>query len=108
MSNKINSLEKLLLEKERLKKSCTEKEVVIGQKLDYIQDNLGIIAFETILPVNSSEKSTIRNIMEGLHGLIKIVAPGISKKFERAGQLVNLFELVVASIVTRFFNNKSE
>lgn len=108
MSIKINNLEQLLVEKDRLKKLCTEKELVIGKKLDYIQDNLGIIAFETILPVNTAEKSAISNILEGLHGVIKIFAPGISEKFARAGQWVKIIELVAASIITRFFNHKSE
>jgi hypothetical protein len=108
MSNKINNLEALLVEKERLKQRCKEKEEVIGKKLDYIQDNLGIIAIETILPINNAEKSSISHVFDGLHGILQTFIPGFSEKFAQSEKWIRIIELVAASIFTRFFNKKSE
>lgn len=107
MSNKINNLEALLIEKEKLKQRCKEKELVIGQKLDYIQDNLGIIALETILPINKSEKNTISHIFDGLHGILQTFVPNFGEKFAQSEKWIRIIELVAASIFTRFFKNKS-
>ena len=108
MSNKINNIESLLVEKERLKQLCKEKELVIGKKLDYIQDNLGIIALETILPINTAEKNSIRPIFDGIHGILQTFIPGFSEKFAQSEKWIRIVELVAASIFTRFFKNKSE
>lgn len=75
---------KLFSFKERLKQLCKEKELVIGKKLDYIQDNLGIIALETILPINTAEKNSIRPIFDGIHGILQTFIPGFSEKFAQS------------------------
>ncbi len=108
MSNKINNLETLLVEKEKLRQRCKEKEQVIGKKLDYIQDNLGIIALETILPINNAEKSSISHVFDSLHGILQTFMPGFSEKFAQSEKWIRIIELVAASIFTRFFNKKSE
>jgi hypothetical protein len=108
MSNKINNLEALLIEKERLKQLCKEKEQVIGKKLDYIQDNLGIIALETILPINKAEKNSINHIFDGLHSILQTFVPSFADKFAQSEKWIRIIELVAASIFTRFFKNKSE
>jgi hypothetical protein len=103
MSNKINNLEALISEKERLKILCKEKEQVIGKKLDYIQDNLGIIALETLLPINSAEKNSISGVFTGIHSLLKNFIPGFSEKFAQSEKIINMVELIVSAIITRFF-----
>jgi hypothetical protein len=108
MSNKINNIETLLAEKAKLKKLCKEKEIVIGEKLDYIQDNLGIIALETILPINNKEKNSINQIFEGLYGILQTFLPGLAEKINTSGKWVKIIELVAGSIFTRFFNRKSD
>lgn len=108
MSNKIKDLESLHAEKNRLKALCKEKEQVIGKKLDYIQDNLGIIALETILPINNAEKNTISNVFDGLNGILQTFIPSFAQKFAQSEKWIKIIELIVASIFTRFFNKKSE
>ena len=108
MSNKINNLEALLVEKEKLKQRCKEKELIIGKKLDYIQDNLGIIALETILPMNKSEKNTVNHVFDGLHGILQTFIPSFAEKFAQSEKWIRIVEMIVASIFTRFFNKKSE
>jgi hypothetical protein len=108
MNNKINNLEALLKEKASLKQRCKEKEQAIGQKLNYIQDNLGIIAFETILPINNAERSSIGHIFDGFHGILQTFIPSFSEKFSQSEKWIRIIELAVASIFTRFFNKKSE
>jgi hypothetical protein len=108
MSSKIKNLELLLLEKEKLKQQCKDKELLIGKKLDYIQDNLGIIALETILPINNKEKNTINQVFDGLHGILQTFIPSFSEKFEQSEKWIRIVELVAASIFTRFFNKKSQ
>jgi hypothetical protein len=104
MNNKINNLEALLKEKASLKQRCKEKESAIGQKLNYIQDNLGIIALETILPINNAERSSIGHIFDGLHGILQTFIPSFSEKFSQSEKWIRIIELVVAYIFNRFFN----
>jgi len=108
MNNKIYNLETLLAEKQRLKLSCKEKEEVIGKKLDYIKDNLGIIALETILPINNKEKSSINDVFDGIHSILLTFVPGFAERFERSEKLIHIVELVAGTIFTRFFKKKSE
>lgn len=108
MKNKINNLETLLVEKARLKQLCKDKEIVIGKKLDFIQDNLGIIALETILPINSAEKTSISQVFDGLHGILQTFIPGFAEKFTQSEKWIKIVELIAASIFTRFFKKKSE
>jgi len=108
MSNKIRNIEELQAEKNRLRQLCKDKEQVIGKKLDYIQDNLGIIALETILPINNAEKNSISNIFDGLHGILQTFLPGFAQKFAQSEKWIKIIELIAASIFTRFFNKKSE
>ncbi len=108
MKNKINNIEALLKEKERLQQRCKEKEQAIGQKLNYIQDNLGIIALETILPINNAERNSIGHIFDGLHGILQTFIPSFSEKFAQYEKWIRIIEWAVASIFTRFFNKKSE
>jgi hypothetical protein len=108
MSNKIRNIEELQAEKNRLRQLCKDKEQVIGKKLDYIQDNLGIIALETILPINNAEKNSISNIFDGLHGILQTFLPGFAQKFAQSEKWIKIIELIAASIFTRFFNTKSE
>jgi len=108
MSNKINNLQTLLAEKDRLKLLCKEKEIVLGKKLDYIQDNLGIIALETILPINNIEKTAISGVFDRINNLLKNFIPGFSEKFAQSEKWIRIIELIAASIFTRFFKKKSE
>jgi hypothetical protein len=108
MSSKIKNIEELQAEKNRLKQLCKEKELIIGKKLDYIQDNLGIIALETVLPINNAEKKSISHIFDSLHGVLQTFLPGFAQKFAQSEKWIKIIELIAASIVTRFFNTKSE
>lgn len=106
-NKKINNLEELLAEQLRLKQLCREKESEIGNKLDYIQDNLGIIALETFLPSNPSEKNTINQVFDGIFNLIQTFVPGLAEKFNNSEKWIKIIEIVAASIFSRFFSKKS-
>jgi hypothetical protein len=108
MSSKIKNMEELLAEKERLKGLCKEKEAAIGKQLDYIQNNIGMIALESILPVNQSQKGTASFIVDGLQTLLSLFAPGLSEKFNKSEKLSKIVELLAGTLLTRFFNKKSE
>jgi hypothetical protein len=107
MSNKIKNIEALLAEKAKLKELCKAKEEILGEKLDYIQDNLGIIALETILPINNAEKNSIHNLFDGLHSILQTFVPSLADKINGSGKWIKIIELVAASIFTRFFNSKT-
>jgi hypothetical protein len=108
MSPKMKNMEQLLAEKERLKICCREKEAVIGKQLDYIQNNIGMIALESILPIHKSQKGTAGFIIDGLQTILSIVAPGLSEKFNQSGKFSKILEMLTAALLTRFFNKKSE
>lgn len=107
MTKKIKNIETLIAEKERLKLLCKAQEQLIEKKLNYMQDNLGIIALETILPINNASKQSISNVFEGIQGILQTFVPGFSEKFEHSGKWFKIIELIAATIFTRFFNQKS-
>lgn len=108
MSQKISDIDALLLEKKKLQERCKEKEQLIGKKLDYIQDNLGLLAIQTILPVKKTEKSSIGYLFDGLHGILQSFLPDIAAKFSKSEKWIKLLEIIASSIVQGFFNKKSE
>lgn len=108
MNQKIRNLDELLAEKAKLKSLCKEKELLIGKKLDYIHDNLGIIALETILPVKNSSKNTFSNVFDGVINLVGILIPSLAEKLNKSDKIIKIIELVASSLFTSFFNKKSE
>jgi hypothetical protein len=108
MNNKIKSIEALQLEKERLKKLCKEKEDVIGKKLNYIQDNIGLIALESILPVNIHQKDSINHIFDGLHSIFQLLVPGLAEKFSKSEKWIKIIEMIALSLFSKFYNKKTE
>jgi hypothetical protein len=105
---KIVDIETLQQEKQRIKVLCKEKEIVLNKKLDYIQDNLGILALETILPINRKDKHQVNLKLDWVHGLINTFLPSIASKFDGSSKWVKIVEMAIAAIVMRFFgsNNK--
>jgi hypothetical protein len=104
---KMNTLDELLAEKAKLQVLCKEKEKEIGNKLDYIQDNLGIIALETFLPSNQTDKNTVSQVLDGLISLIQTFIPSLGEKFNQSEKWIKIIEIVASSIFSRFFNKKS-
>lgn len=106
MNQKIRNIDELLAEKAKLKLLCKEKELIIGKKLDYINNNLGIIALETLLPVNKSSENTFSHIFDGMLSIVRILIPSLAEKLNKSDKIFKIIEIVASSIFASFFNKK--
>lgn len=104
--NNIDSLQALRIEKARLKLLCKEKEFVIGQKLDYIQKNLGYIALDTLFPTKQNEGFESSSIFQNAFNMIKTIAPIFLKNINLSAGWVKIIELAVGGIIAHFFNKR--
>ena len=79
---KVTNIETLHQERNRLKQLCKENEQSLNQKLNYIQDNLGIIALETIIPINRKDKNNISSKLDIFHDILGSIIPSIADKIK--------------------------
>ena len=84
---KIDSLEKLILEKHELKTYCNYQEKLIAFKFEELKKNYPEILIKEILPFDSQKNSEINSLLDTVNHFVISVFP---TKFlnSRLGQLV--------------------
>lgn len=105
MKKPINNLTELQLEKQRILLLCHDSETELNHKLKYMQENLGSIMLQTLLPKKESfigtESSSDDNSAGFLSGVLKGLT-GIEINNSNTKMLLNLAYTVLPPIALSF------
>lgn len=77
--SRIDSLEKLQMEKVRLESQCAYQEKLIGLKVDYFRDNYPKILADRLLPNQEPQKAQVGSLLDSVNSLLSDFLPGIFK-----------------------------
>lgn len=72
---KIDSLDKLKMEKSKLKSYCTYQEKLIGYKIEYFRENYSELLSDTLLPYSKSENADVNNLLDSVNNIIARMLP---------------------------------
>lgn len=78
MSNKpakINSLDKLKMEKSKLQSYCSYQEKLIGYKFEYLRENYSELLSDTLLPYSKSQNTDVNNLLDAVNNIIVRMLP---------------------------------
>jgi len=99
---KIDNLEKLRFEKNKLETYCTYQEKLIGLKIEYFKENPGMLLGEALLPYDPSQKVEVNDVLDSANGLIAALLPGIFK-----GKFLPVFVLkIIQILIIKIFAKK--
>ena len=100
--SKIDNIEKLRFEQNKLKIYCTYQEKLIGLKVDYLRENYPRILGAALLPYDRGQNAWVSNMLDSVNDLIISVLPD---KFE-GKKLSALFLKLVEIVMIRVMNRK--
>jgi hypothetical protein len=101
--NKINSLDTLRYEKQRLQELSKQKEVELNATLDEIQENAGMIMLRSFFPKRNSDKNSTFEFIHGMVGSsFDTIVDIVSDKEHRKENLKNLAKNVVSELIYKF------
>ena len=78
MSNKpakIDSLDKLKMEKSKLQSYCTYQEKLIGYKVDYLRENYSELLSNALLPYSQSQNRDVNSLLDAVNNIIARMLP---------------------------------
>jgi len=73
--SKINSLDRLKMEKSKLQSYCTYQEKLIGYKIGYLRENYSELLSDTLLPYSKSQNSDVNNLLDSVNNIIARMVP---------------------------------
>jgi hypothetical protein len=74
-SAKIDSLERLKMEKSKLQSYCTYQEKLIGYKLEYLRENYAELLSDAVLPYSKSQNNDVNNLLDSVNNIIVRMVP---------------------------------
>lgn len=92
---KIDNLEKLRFEKNKLETYCTYQEKLIGLKIEYFKENPGMLLGEALLPYDSSQKVEVNDLLDSANGLIASLLPGLFKGKFLPGFVLKVIQILI-------------
>ena len=98
---KIDNLEKLRFEKNKLETYCTYQEKLIGLKIEYFKENPGMLLGEALLPYDSSQKIVVNDVLDSTNELIAALLPGIFKGKPFPGFVLKIIQILIIRMFTK-------
>lgn len=101
---KINSLETLQREKQRLKLFCSFQEDLLKDKIISIKLNYKRIIGEELLPFGDEKNTKVSNILDWVNEFIfgKLLKLDIDGKNKLSGSFVKIVEVLVIRLFSKF------
>jgi len=103
--NKINNLQSLVFEKQRLAELCKQKEVELNESFDYLQNNIGSIVIKSIFHTGSGKKSDNYEFVQSMvaNSFDDIVEIATNKE-NRTEKIKSLAKNVLSSVIIKLMN----
>ena len=98
---KIDNLEKLRFEKNKLETYCTYQEKLIGLKIEYFKENPGKVLGEALLPYDQSQKIEVNTVLDSANGLIAALLPGLFKGKFLPGFVLKVIQILIIKIFAK-------
>ena len=98
---KIDNLEKLRFEKNKLETYCTYQEKLIGLKIEYFKENPGKVLGEALLPYDQSQKIEVNTVLDSANGLIAALLPGLFKVKFLPGFVLKVIQILIIKIFAK-------
>ena len=101
---KINSLESLQREKQRLKLFCSFQEEIVKDKIISIKLNYKRIIGEELLPFGGEKNTKVSNILDWVNEFIfeKLLKLDIDGKNKLSGSFVKIAEVLIIRLFSKF------
>jgi len=93
-SNKIDSLTRLRIEKNKLETFCNYQEKLIGLKIDYFRKNYSEVLSDSLLPFDRAQNQFTNNLLDAFNNVIAIILPEIFKGKFLPGMLLKVVEIL--------------
>ena len=104
MSNghkRIDSLEKLRMEKSRLSDYCSYQEKLIGMKLEHFKANYPQILGDSLLPYDPSQNLRVGSLLDSVNDVIAKLIPGVFQGRFLPGMLLKLVEVLMVNLFSK-------
>ena len=98
---KIDNLEKLRFEKNKLETYCTYQEKLIGLKIDYFKENPGMLLGEALLPYDPSQKVEVNDVLDSANSLIASLLPGLFKGRFLPGFVLKVIQILIIKMFAK-------
>lgn len=98
-----DSLEKLRMEKAKLRTFCKGQEKLIGLKVEFLKENYPKILTDSMLPFQQEQNQKINHLLDGVNGFITRLFPGIFENRIFPNLLLRMTEI---SIIRAFTEQK--
>ncbi|MCX6222196.1 MAG: hypothetical protein NTZ69_14545 [Bacteroidia bacterium] len=98
---KIDNLEKLRFEKNKLETYCTYQEKLIGLKIEYFKENPGMLLGEALLPYDPSQKIEVNDVLDSANDLIASLLPGLFKGRFLPGFVLKVIQILIIKMFTK-------
>ncbi|MCK9411750.1 MAG: hypothetical protein M0Q53_05580 [Prolixibacteraceae bacterium] len=98
---KIDNLEKLKIERNKLELYCTFQEKLIGLKIDYFKENYNTLLGRALLPYDPSQNIRVNDLLDSANGLIAGLLPGLFKGKFLPGVVLKLIQILVINTLAK-------
>jgi hypothetical protein len=98
---KIDNLEKLRFEKNKLETYCAYQEKLIGLKIEYFKENPGMLLGEALLPYDPSQKIQVEDVLDSANDLIAALLPGIFKGKFLPGFVLKVIQILIIKMFAK-------
>lgn len=101
---KINNLESLQREKQRLTIYCSYQEEQMKDKIHFIKSNYKQIIGEEFLPFSSEKNKKVSNILDWVNEFIlsKFLKINVDGKNNFSGTMIKIAEVIIIRLVNKF------
>jgi hypothetical protein len=98
---KIDNLEKLRFEKNKLEIYCAYQEKLMGLQLEHFKGNYAKIIGNELLPYDKSQTMQVNELLDSVNNLIATLLPGIFKGRFLPGFVLKILQLVIIRTFTK-------
>ncbi|MEI7829711.1 MAG: hypothetical protein WCI31_08070 [Prolixibacteraceae bacterium] len=99
--SKIDNIEKLRFEQNKLKIYCTYQEKLLGLQLEHFKVNYSSIIGNELLPYDKSQTIQVNELLDSVNNLIANLLPGIFKGKFLPGFILKILQLVMINTFTK-------
>ncbi len=100
-NTKIDNLEKLKFEQNKLEIYCSYQEKLLGLQLEHFKGNYPKIIGDKLLPYDQSRTMQVNELLDSVNNLIATLLPGIFKGRYLPGLLLKILQLVMIRTFTK-------
>jgi hypothetical protein len=98
---KIDNLEKLRFEKNKMQIYCSYQEKLMGLKFEHFKGNYSKILSDQILPYDKTQTIQVNELLDSVNNLIATLLPGIFKGRTLPGLMLKIIQLVMIRTFTK-------